>query len=72
MPRIQSQTCEIAGIVSSMSQLDREIDHLYELPLSEFTKARDELAKRASSDREAIRRLQKPNVAAWAARPIRG
>jgi hypothetical protein len=49
-----------------MSQLDREIDHLYELPLSEFTKARDELAKRAGSDPAAIRRLQKPNVAAWA------
>jgi hypothetical protein len=46
--------------------VDREIDRLYQLPLSEFTKARDELAKRATSDRAAIRRLQKPSVPAWA------
>jgi hypothetical protein len=46
--------------------LDNEIDQLYQLPLSEFTSARDELAKRLATDGPAIRRLQKPSVAAWA------
>jgi hypothetical protein len=49
-----------------MAQIDREIDRLYQLPLSEFTAARDELAKRAEADRGAIKRLQKPHLAAWA------
>jgi hypothetical protein len=48
-----------------MSKLDQEIDRLYQLPLSEFTKARDELAKRFEKDKARIRALQKPNVAAW-------
>jgi hypothetical protein len=43
-----------------------DLDHLYQLPLAEFTKARDELAKQSESNRGAIRRLQKPNVPAWA------
>ncbi len=49
-----------------MAPLDREIDRLYQLPLSEFTRARDELAKRETSHRSAIRRLGKPNLPAWA------
>ena len=49
-----------------MSKLDDEIDRLYQLPLSEFTKARDELAKRFEKDKASIKQLQKPNVAAWA------
>jgi hypothetical protein len=49
-----------------MSALDREIDRLYQLPLTDFTRARDDLAKGSESDRAAIRRLQKPNLAAWA------
>jgi hypothetical protein len=49
-----------------MASLDREIAHLYQLPLSEFTKARDELARREESHRAAIRRLEKPNLPAWA------
>src|SRR2546425_3538571 len=49
-----------------MAQIDREIDRLYQLPLREFTGARDELAKRAEANRGAIKRLQKPNAAAWA------
>src|SRR5437868_2742976 len=49
-----------------MASLESEIDRLYQLPLSEFTKARDELAKREASHRAAIGRLQKPNLPAWA------
>jgi len=30
----------------SKAELERELDRLYQLPLSEFTSARDELAKR--------------------------
>jgi hypothetical protein len=48
-----------------MAKLDDEIDQLYRLPLSEFTKARDELAKKFEKDKARIRQLQKPNVAAW-------
>ena len=44
----------------------RDLDQLYQLPLADFTKARDELAKQSVSDGAAIRRLQKPNVPAWA------
>jgi hypothetical protein len=48
-----------------------EIDRLYELPLEEFTAARNELAKRLKQDGDAeaaerVRRLAKPSVAAWA------
>jgi hypothetical protein len=45
---------------------DDEIDRLYQLPLSEFTAARDELAKRAGARSKEIKSLQKPNAAAWA------
>ena len=45
---------------------DSDIDRLYQLPLSEFTKARDELAKSHDEHRADIRRLQKPSVPAWA------
>ena len=41
-----------------------EVDALYALPLDEFTKARDALAK---SERDpSIRKLRKPSAAAWA------
>ena len=50
---------------------EREIGELYALPLEEFTRARDELARRArdAGDREAsaaIKALAKPTVTAWA------
>ncbi len=44
----------------------RDLDRLYQLPLAEFTSARDDLAKHAGPDRAAIRALQKPNLPAWA------
>jgi hypothetical protein len=45
-----------------------DIDKLYQLPLAEFTAARNELAKRESgAGRSAeIRALQKPSLPAWA------
>jgi hypothetical protein len=47
--------------------IDREIDELYQLPLDEFTAARNALAKRAGGAGGAgIKALQKPPIAAWA------
>ena len=50
-----------------MSQ-DAEVDRLYQVPLGEFTAARNALAKGESSVARAaeIRALQKPSVPAWA------
>ena len=47
-----------------MAQADDKIDELYQLPLDEFTPARNALAK-VLGDGE-IKKLEKPNVAAWA------
>lgn len=44
---------------------DDEIGHLYQLPLDEFTAARNALARRAKNAAE-IRALGKPPLAAWA------
>lgn len=45
---------------------ESEIDELFQLPLSEFTAARNALAKAAGKDGAAIRALTKPPLAAWA------
>jgi hypothetical protein len=50
--------------------IDEEIDRLYQLPLPEFTAARNALAARAGVRAAEIRRLPKPNVAAWAVNQI--
>ena len=44
----------------------RALDRLFQLPLAEFTAARNELAKTAGSQAAAVRALQKPSVPAWA------
>jgi hypothetical protein len=49
---------------------DKEVDRLYGLPLDDFTRERNELAKRlgAAGEREAAetaRKLKKPNLPAW-------
>jgi hypothetical protein len=49
-----------------MPSLDDDLDHLYQLPLTEFTAARNELAKRTGVRSTEIRKLEKPNAAAWA------
>lgn len=46
--------------------LETEIDRLYQLPLAEFTSARNELAKRSGKRSAEIKALAKPPVAAWA------
>lgn len=48
------------------SSLESEVDKLFQLPLEEFTAARNALAKEAGADRNEVRSLQKPPVAAWA------
>lgn len=45
---------------------EQEIDRLFQLPLGEFTAARNALAKAAGKDGAAIRELSKPPLAAWA------
>jgi hypothetical protein len=42
------------------------IDRLFQLPIEEFTAARNALAKQAGSGAAAIRQLSKPPLAAWA------
>jgi hypothetical protein len=46
--------------------LEQEIDRLYQLPLDEFTAARNALAKKAGGEASRVRALAKPPVAAWA------
>jgi hypothetical protein len=58
------------AILSSMPSLDDEIDHLYQLPTGDFTAARNALAKRAGVRAADIRRLTKPNPAAWAVNQV--
>lgn len=50
--------------------IDHDIDGLYQLPLSEFVAARNALAARAGARAAEIRRLPKPNAAAWAVNQI--
>jgi hypothetical protein len=58
--------------LASVPDLDRELDALYDLPLEEFTKARNDLVgrlRRAHQSEAAaeVRGLKKPTVVAWAA-----
>ena len=47
--------------------LEQQIDGLYELPLSEFTAARNALAKTLTgADASRVKRLEKPTVVPWA------
>ena len=46
--------------------LETKIDKLYQLPLEEFTPARNLLAKGAGGEAARIRALTKPPIAAWA------
>src|SRR6476620_10401344 len=47
-------------------RLETEIDRLYQLPLDEFTAARNALARTAGEQAAEIRQLAKPPVPAWA------
>lgn len=47
--------------------LDRQIDELYQLPLAEFTAARNALAKSiGGADASRVKGLEKPTVVPWA------
>jgi hypothetical protein len=48
------------------SHLDAEITGLYQIPLADFTSARNALAKKAGARVAEVRALQKPSVVAWA------
>jgi hypothetical protein len=58
--------------LASVPDLDRELDALYDLPLEEFTKVRNDLAGRLRKAHQSeaaseVRALKKPTVVAWAA-----
>jgi hypothetical protein len=48
-----------------MAAIDDEIDRLFQVPLNEFTPARNALAKGAGPDAAAVKRLHRPQTAAW-------
>ena len=55
---------------ATKADFDGDLDRLYQLPLSEFTSARNELARelRAQGEREKadeIKQLRKPTAAVW-------
>ena len=55
---------------ASKADFEGDLDRLYQLPLSEFTSARDELTRRlrAEGEREKaeeIKKLRKPTAAVW-------
>jgi DNA repair exonuclease SbcCD ATPase subunit len=57
------------------TDLDREIDALYRLPLDDFTESRNALAARVKkegqpTDAAAVRGLAKPTVTAWAVNQV--
>ncbi|MDC3981653.1 hypothetical protein [Polyangium jinanense] len=61
--------------VSPAADVEAEVDHLYGLPLGEFTAARDALARRLRSEgrreeAKAVAILPKPNQAAWAVNQV--
>lgn len=60
----------MAGCLYTMSQIDEEINRLYQLPLADFTAARNALAARAGGRAADIRQLVKPTAAAWAVNQI--
>lgn len=56
----------VVGNTAEPPSVEAEIDRLFQLPLGEFTDARNALAKRAGKDGASIKSLQKPSVPAWA------
>lgn len=45
--------------------LEDQIDQLYQLPLDQFTAARNALARTAGDRAAEVKKLEKPNLAAW-------
>ena len=46
-------------------RLETEIDRLYQLPLDEFTAARNALVRTAGDEATGVRQLTKPSIPAW-------
>jgi chromosome segregation ATPase len=62
----------MAPPLASVPDLEQELDALYDLPLEEFTKARNDLATRLRKAHQSeasaeVHALKKPSVVAWAA-----
>jgi hypothetical protein len=62
----------MAPPLAPVPDLEHELDVLYDLPLEEFTKARNDLAARLRKAHQSdaageVRALKKPTVVAWAA-----
>lgn len=54
-----------------MSQLDRQIDALYQTPLADFTASRTALAKTLSGEAaRRVRTLKKPTAVPWAVNQV--
>jgi hypothetical protein len=53
-------------IAMASRALESEIDRLYQVPLADFTAARNALAKKAGGDAARVRALTKPPIVAWA------
>ena len=51
-------------------RLETDIDRLYQLPLDEFTAARNALARTAGDEAADVRQLAKPSIAAWAVNQV--
>lgn len=56
----------VVGNTAVGRTVDADIDRLFQLPLDEFTPARNALARERGKDGAAIKALQKPSVPAWA------
>lgn len=56
----------VPGCCYDETTVDDLIEQLYQLPLDQFTPARNALAKGAGSRAAEIKSLEKPNAAAWA------
>ena len=62
--------------MTNADKVEEDINRLFELPLAEFTAARNALATRLkkagrSGDAERVKSLAKPPVSAWAVAPPR-
>lgn len=56
----------VVGNTAEPPSVEAEVDRLFQVPLGEFTDARNALAKRLGKDGATIKSLQKPSVPAWA------
>ena len=63
---MSAQVYDVTSITVRLAVVDDAIDRLYQLPLDQFTPARNALAKESGPRAAEIKALEKPNAAAWA------